>query len=63
MDRRLGGLHSGRGGEGKNSHPPLGIEPHNLYRPAPSLVAISTELSRLLLPCYSGKGKFVPVLN
>jgi hypothetical protein len=47
MDRRLGGpqSRSGRGGEEKNSQPPLGIEP-----PIIPLLAQSytTELSRLL---------------
>jgi hypothetical protein len=49
LDRRLGGpqSRSGRGGEEKNSQPPPGIEPSNPDRPARSLVAIPTELSRL----------------
>jgi hypothetical protein len=50
LDRRLGGpqSRSGRGGEEKNSQPPLGIEHQNPHRPDRSLAAISTELSRLL---------------
>jgi hypothetical protein len=50
LDRRLDGPQSssGRGGLEKNSQPPPGIEPQNLDRPARNLVAMSTELSRLL---------------
>jgi hypothetical protein len=49
LDRRLGGSQSryGRGGEEKNSQPPPGIKTQNQDRPARSLVAILTELSRL----------------
>jgi hypothetical protein len=49
VDKRLGGpqIRSGRGGEEKNSQPPRGIESYNPDRPAHSLVAIPTELSRL----------------
>jgi hypothetical protein len=43
---------SGRGGEEKNFQPPPGIEPPNPDRPARSLVAIPTELSRLLLMLF-----------
>jgi hypothetical protein len=50
LDRKLGGpqSRSGRGGEEKNSQPPPGMEPLNPHRPARSLVAIPTELSRFL---------------
>jgi hypothetical protein len=50
LDRRLGRpqSRSGRGGEEKNSQPPPGIERYFPDHPAPSLVAISTDLSRLL---------------
>jgi hypothetical protein len=49
-DRRLGGPQSpsGHGGEKKHSHSPPGIETLNPDRPARRLVAIATELSRLL---------------
>jgi hypothetical protein len=56
LDRRLDGTqsHSGRGGEEKNSQSPPGIEPKNPDRPARSLVAIPTELSRLFhMKCYN----------
>jgi hypothetical protein len=51
LDRRLGGPQnrSGRGGEEKNSQSPPGVEPYDPNRPARSLVAIPTELSRLLI--------------
>jgi hypothetical protein len=49
LDRKLGGpqSRSGHGGGEKNSQPPPGIEPQNPDRPASSLVAISTEITRL----------------
>jgi hypothetical protein len=51
LDRSLGRpqSRSGRGAEEENSQFPPGIEPYNPDRPARSLVAITTELSRLLL--------------
>jgi hypothetical protein len=51
LDRRLGGAQSiyGHGGEEKNSQSPPGIEPYNPDRPTRSLVAVPTELSRLLI--------------
>jgi hypothetical protein len=50
MNRRLGGPQgrSGRGGEEKDFQSPPGIEPYKPAHPARSLVAIPTELSRLL---------------
>jgi hypothetical protein len=50
-DRRLGGhqSRSEHGGEENNSQPLSGIEAYNSDRPARSLVATSTELSRLLI--------------
>jgi hypothetical protein len=50
LDRRLGGpqSRSGRGGVKKNPQSPPGIGPYNSDRPARALVAIPTELSRLL---------------
>jgi hypothetical protein len=50
-DRRLGGpqSRSGRGGEEKNSHPQQRIVLYNPDRPARSLVAMPTELSRSAL--------------
>jgi hypothetical protein len=49
MDRKLGEpqSRSGRGGEEKNSQTSPGIKPWNADRPARSLVAMPTELSRL----------------
>jgi hypothetical protein len=51
LDRRLSGpqTRSGRGSEEKNSQSPPGIDPLNPDRPASSLVATPTELSRLSL--------------
>jgi hypothetical protein len=51
FDRRLGGrqVRSGRGVEEINSHPRAGIEPRSPYSPTRSLVATSTELSRLFV--------------
>jgi hypothetical protein len=50
LDRRLGGpqSRSERCGEEKNPHPPPEIKPSDPDRPARSLVAIPTELSRFL---------------
>jgi hypothetical protein len=52
LDRMLGWFQSrsGRGGEEKNSQPPPGIETLSPDYPSRSLVAIPTELSRLLWP-------------
>jgi len=49
LDRKSGGpqSRSGHGGEEKNSQPLHGIETESS-----SLVAILTELSRLLLTCF-----------
>jgi hypothetical protein len=50
LDRRLGGPQSrSGGGDEKNFQPPPRIEPYNPNRPARSLVAIPSELSRPLL--------------
>jgi hypothetical protein len=56
LDRWLGGpeSHSGRGGEEKNSQPPPGIGPWHSDL-AHRLVAIPTELSRLLIQGYKAK--------
>jgi hypothetical protein len=49
LNSRLGGPQSssGHSGEEKNSQPPPGIEPYYPDRPALSLVAILTVLSRV----------------
>jgi hypothetical protein len=59
LDKRLGGpqSRSGRGGEGKNSRPPSGIEPYNPNRPARNPALYRLRYDGFLISFIAWKGK------